>query len=97
MDKQAQILEEIYKKLKKIEQSTLSAKDIMNTDEAANYTRLSKSYLFKLTSTGGIPCYKPHGKLLYFKRSELEDWMLQNRKMTNKEIEEKAINLTTLK
>lgn len=35
----------------------------------------SKSYMYKLSSAGMIPCYKPTGKTLFFLRSELEAWV----------------------
>lgn len=50
--------------------------------EAAILTGLSLSHLYKLTSTNGIPCYKPTGKAIYFNREELEAWMLRGRKAT---------------
>lgn len=75
---------------KNIEELLLSSKAVLTFDETAVYTGMSKSYLYKLTSTGGIPCYKPSGKVLYFNRTELDSWMLQNRKATREEIEVKA-------
>lgn len=76
---------------KNIEELLLSSKAVLTFDEAAKYTGLSKSYLYKLCgSTGKIPCYKPSGKVLYFNRTELDAWMLQNRKATREEIGIKA-------
>ena len=46
--------------------------------------------MYELTSSGGIPCYKPNGKQLYFKKQEIEDWLLSNRKATNIELDELA-------
>jgi prophage regulatory protein len=37
-----------------------------------------------------LPCYKPNINLLYFKKSELEDWMMQNRSKSMAEIESEA-------
>jgi len=54
-------------------------KDILNLDEVALYTGLSKSYLYKLTCTGQIPHYKPNGKLVYFNKNEITGWMLSNK------------------
>jgi excisionase family DNA binding protein len=41
--------------------------------EAAEYTRLKKSYLYKLVHLGKIPCYKPTGGRVFFRREELEE------------------------
>lgn len=71
---------EVLKKLNVIERNTLlAAKDVLTFDDVAVLTGLSKSYLYKLTSTHKIPYYKPNGKLVYFNREEIENWQLQNR------------------
>lgn len=84
-------------RLKNIESLLLLQKSVLNFDEVTAYTGLSKSYLYKLTCSGGIPCYKPQGKHIYFNKKEIDNWLLQNRKATNRELESKAINLVTLK
>lgn len=91
------IEENINERLRIIESLMLAQKNVLTFDEVAVYTGISKSYLYKLTSGGGIPCYKPNGKLIYFSKLELDSWLLQNRKATNKEIENKAITIVTLK
>ena len=58
--------------------------------EAAEFLDFSKSYLYRLTSQGRIPCYKPEGKRVYFDRAELVDWLKRNRNRTQEETEEKA-------
>ena len=46
--------------------------------EAAEFLDFSRSYLYRLTSQGRIPCYKPEGKRVYFDRAELVDWLKRN-------------------
>ena len=70
----------------------LSQKTVLNFEEASVYTGLSKSHLYKLTSTEGVPCYKPTGKKLYFNKEELDKWMLRNKKLSQNEIDDKAEN-----
>lgn len=82
-------LTEIIALLKSI--STLN-KPVMDIDEAAEYTNSTTSWLYKKTSKGEIPHYKPNGKKLYFKRIELDDWMQRNRIKPNYEIEQEASN-----
>jgi|TARA_B110000240_G_scaffold175038_1_gene201952 excisionase family DNA binding protein len=84
-------------RLNNIEELLLTQKTVLKLDEVILLTGLSKSYLYKLTSTGGIPCYKPQGKHIYFKKTEVEDWLLQNRKSTTIEIDEMANNHIILK
>ena len=84
-------------RLRNIESLLLSQKTVLNFDEVAAYTGLSKSYLYKLTCSGGIPCYKPQGKHIYFNKQEIDQWLLQNRKATTKEIVSQAATFVTLK
>ena len=50
-------------------------KEVLTSDEAARYMGISKSYLYKLTMLRKIPHYKPMGKMCYFNRMELEQWL----------------------
>ena len=61
-----QMIQMIDERLKNIESLLSLQKTVLNFDEVAAYTGLSKSYLYKLTCSGGIPCYKPQGKHIYF-------------------------------
>ena len=58
--------------------------------EAAEFLDFSRSYLYRLTSQGRVPCYKPEGKRIYFDRAELVNWLKRNRIRPQEEIEEKA-------
>lgn len=80
-------LEQINERLCNIETLLLSQKTVLNFVEMAAYTGLSKSYLYKLSSSGGVPCYKPNGKNIYFNKNEVDEWLLQNRRATNNELE----------
>ena len=73
----------IESRVSKLEQSLFIVKSILSFDEASEFLNLSKSYLYKLTSSGQIPHYKPQGKMLYFEKSELESWLRQNPVKTN--------------
>jgi excisionase family DNA binding protein len=65
-------------------------KEVLTSDETAMYMGVSKSYLYKLTMRGEIPHYKPMGKLCYFNRVEVEQWLQQNRVATSTEIADRA-------
>ena len=39
---------------------------------------ISESMLYKLTSGKEIPHYKPRGKMIYFAKEDLDEWLLQN-------------------
>lgn len=67
-----------------------TTKEVLTSDEAARYMGVSKSYLYKLTCRKEIPHYKPMGKVCYFNRLELEEWLQSNRVSTADEIEGRA-------
>ena len=77
-------------RLSNIENLLRSQKVVLNFDEVAEFTGLSKSHLYKLTSKGNIPHYKPNGKYIFFNRREIEKWLLRNRVKTIDEIEAEA-------
>ncbi len=83
--------EKIIEQLNRIERySMIAAKSMLTIDEAAIFTGLSKSWLYKATCTHTLPHYKPNGKIIYFDRSELDAWMKQNRIGTAEEAEKAA-------
>jgi excisionase family DNA binding protein len=88
MDKE--ILEEIKGLKLLIEQNNLLQKEILNFDEGCAYLDISKSHLYKLTSSRQIPHYCPQGKRLYFVRSELDLWLQRNPVKENHSIEKEA-------
>lgn len=51
-------------------------KEVLSMEEAEIYTGLKKSYLYKLTSANMVPFSKPVGKKCFFRRKDLEDWMM---------------------
>lgn len=65
-------------------------KEVLTSDEAAKYMGVSKSYLYKLTMRKQIPHYKPMGKMCYFDRLELQEWLKNNRVTTESEINQQA-------
>ena len=46
------------------------------------YIGVSDSMLYKLTANKEIPHYKPRGKMIYFAKEELDEWLLQNHEPT---------------
>ena len=89
-------LQSIDDRLRSIETLLQSQKTVLNFEEVVAYTGLSKSYLYKLTSSGGIPCFKPQGKHIYFNKQEIDSWLMQNRKATTRELDSKAATFVTL-
>jgi len=87
----------ILEKLSKIESLYLQQPEqILSFIETCSFLGYSKSYLYKLTHSRRIPHYKPNGKKLYFKRTDLEAWLLRNRIKTADEIEQEAIDYVAI-
>jgi excisionase family DNA binding protein len=68
-----------------------TTKEVLTAQETARYMGISMSYLYKLTMRKQIPHYKPMGKVCYFKRNEVEEWLLSNRISTEQEINNTAL------
>lgn len=62
----------------------------LNVDQAAKFLNLAKQTLYGLTSNREIPFFKK-GKKLYFRQSELKNWLLSGRKATKEEIKENGL------
>jgi len=92
MENKITTLSDVSAQLVILTNAVLTNKQTLSIDEAAIYTALSVSYLYKLTSTQQIPHFKPRGKIIYFDRSELDEWLRQNRVKTTDEIQTEAGN-----
>lgn len=68
----------------------MNQKEVLTLDEAAQYTGMSPSAMYKLTSERKIPFSKPNGKNCFFKRSELEAWLMSNPVATTDELNSRA-------
>ena len=73
-----------------VDKTVFCTKEVLTSDEAAKYMGISRSYLYKLTMKQEIPHFKPMGKMCYFNRVELEQWLQSNRVATSSEISQKA-------
>lgn len=68
-------------------------KEILNVTDLSHYTGFSKSHIYKLTHGRKIPFYCPGGKMVFFKKDEVDNWLLKNRRATSAELESKAYSL----
>ncbi|MDR0558601.1 MAG: helix-turn-helix domain-containing protein [Prevotellaceae bacterium] len=82
------------KGFKKLESLTLlGAKKVLTMNDASLLTGLSKSCLYKLVCTKKIPYYKGQGgKLTYFNKDEIQEWLLHTRVKPASEIETEVAN-----
>ena len=85
----------IQKLNENIEQLLQQDEKPLTLPEAASYLGVSKSHLYKLTFSKKVSFYKPAGKLLYFKKSDLNKYLFRNRKASEMELEQKALDYVT--
>jgi len=72
------------------DEATYTNKEVLTSEETARYMGISLSYLYKLTMRQQIPHYKPMGKMCYFNRVEVEEWLQRNRVATDVELSDRA-------
>lgn len=60
--------------------------------EAAKYLNISEAYLYTLTSGNRIRHYKPTGKKIFFKKTDLDEYLLQHVRKTKADIEAEALS-----
>jgi len=65
----------------------------LSVTEAATYTGLSKTYLYKLIHLKKIPHYKPTGGKVFFKQEELDAFIFRNKISADYELREQAEQL----
>ena len=84
--------EKVLTELEELKKVTLlGAKTALTMEDASLLTGLSKSHLYKKVCKKEIPFWKGQGgKLTYFNKNELTEWMLHRRVKTTEEIESEA-------
>lgn len=72
--------------------NVIAQKEILSFKEALVYLDVSSSFLYKLTSKNEIPFTKPNGGKIYFKKEDLNNWMLKNTSKSNDVLENEIDN-----
>ena len=80
----------IEEKLDRIERLITANKKVLSFDEACEYTGISRSYMYKLTASRNVPHSKPSGKVIFFNKEKLDEWLLNNAIKTQEEIDEET-------
>lgn len=80
----------IEERLDRIERLVIiGSKEVLNTAEVAMMLNMAVQTIRNMMHEKSIPYYKRGGKA-FFKKSEIESWMLQERIPTNDEIKSQA-------
>jgi excisionase family DNA binding protein len=65
----------------------------LSVREAAEFLGLKPSYVYNLCHYGKLAYFKPGGKKVVFKQSDLENYLYRNRRSADFELEEQAEDL----
>lgn len=65
-------------------------KNFLTVKDFAEYTGFSKSHIYKLTNKKKIAFYKPTGKMNFFKKSDIDEFLSSNRIMSDTEIKQET-------
>lgn len=85
----------IFSELKQIKQLLSLQKDVLTLEEFCVYAGISKNQAYHLTSTRKIPFYRPFGKMIYFRKEEVIDFLTNNSvggsKINNQKVNQKIL------
>jgi predicted DNA-binding transcriptional regulator AlpA len=80
----------IEKRLEQIEKLLLGQKDVFTFEECCLYAGILRTYMYKLTCTNRVPHFKPHGKIIYFSKAEIDAWLMKNPVKTTEAVDREA-------
>ena len=88
-------IEELQKRMDAVEDILDNTKEVLSVEEAARFMDIARSSLYKMTSDRSIPFYRPNGKMIYFEKADILEWIRKNRVMpvmydVDKELEPKS-------
>ena len=74
----------------RVEDLCFSAKEVLNLEEASAFLGIAKSILYKMTHTNQLPFFKPAGKLIFFEKKALLDWVRGAKSMSEEGVRAEA-------
>lgn len=83
-------ISDLQKRVSFIEDVCFAAKEILNMEEASKFLGISKSTFYKMTHQGTIPFYKPFGKLIFFEKATLLEWVRGAKSKSDEEVKAEA-------
>lgn len=81
---------ELQERVNRLENLCYATKEVLNLEEASNFLGIAKSTLYKMTHLNQLPYFKPAGKLIFFEKKALLDWVRGAKSMSEEEIREEA-------
>lgn len=71
-------------------QVEIGSKDFLTVPETCVFLGIKKNYLYKLTASKKLPYYRPCGRKVLFKKSELQALVEKSRVSTDDELQSRA-------
>ena len=81
---------ELQSRVNKLENLCYMTKEVLNLEEASAFLGIAKSTLYKMTHLNQLPYFKPAGKLIFFEKQKLIDWVRGAKSKSVDEIKEEA-------
>ena len=75
----------LQERVERLENLCYSAKEVLNLEEASSFLGIAKSTLYKLTGSNSLPYFKPAGKLIFFEKQALLNWVRGAKAMSEEE------------
>lgn len=81
---------ELRERVNRLENLCFAAKEILNLEEASAFLGIARSTLYKMTHQNRLPYFKPAGKLIFFEKRALLDWVRGSKAMSEDELKAEA-------
>lgn len=81
---------ELQERVNRLENLCYTAKEVLNLEEASAFLGIAKSTLYKMTHQNRLPYFKPAGKLIFFEKQALLDWVKGAKALSEEELKEEA-------
>ncbi|MCW8898298.1 MAG: helix-turn-helix domain-containing protein [Flavobacteriales bacterium] len=82
----------LKKEINQLKKAKIYMKHVLTIKDASEWSGLSESFLYHLTSTNKLTHSKPNGKVIFIHRRELKNFLLSNEILSNQSIEEQSAN-----
>ena len=80
---------ELQERVNRLENLCFTAKEVLNLEEASAFLGIAKSTLYKMTHLNRLPYFKPAGKLIFFEKQALLDWVKGAKVLSEEELKRK--------
>ncbi len=81
---------QILRELQEIRRLLSLQKEVLTLEEFCAYAGISKHQAYHLTSRKAVKSYRPFGKMLYFQKDDVIDFLLQNPSTNQRQISTKT-------